>query len=414
MQRKVRSSICLLLGLWLLPVLVACNDTPSSVAPADTVNTTDAAPGGGAAETGSIPQISLQKVADGFNKPTFIGHAGDGSNRLFIVEQGGTIWIMRDGSMLQTPFLDISSRVTSGGERGLFVVVFPAGYGRGKNHFYVNYTSEKDDGGTRVSRFSITDNADVVDPASEEILLRVEQPFANHNGGQLAFGPDGYLYIGMGDGGSAGDPSENAQNPESLLGKMLRIEVESGRPGYGIPQNNPFAGRSGYRPEIWALGLRNPWRFSFDRNTGDLYIGDVGQNAFEEVDVQPASNAGGENYGWDIMEGFSCYEQDTCDKTGLTLPVLSYPLGNGNCAVTGGYVYRGREFPALQGVYIYGDYCSGRIWGLRKAGDAWENQLLMDSDLAISTFGQDQAGNLYAADHSGGGVYKIVVPASGG
>ncbi len=191
---------------------------------------------------------------------------------------------------------------------------------------------------------------------------------------------------------------------------MLRIDVESQTEGYAIPPDNPFVGKAGNRPEIWALGLRNPWRFSFDRETRDLYIADVGQDKYEEVNFQPASSKGGENYGWDVMEGLHCYTSESCNKTGLTLPILEYSLTQGNCAATGGFVYRGAEFPSLQGVYIYGDYCSGRIWGLRKKGDTWENKLILDTDLGISTFGQDEAGNIYVADHSRGDIYKIVVP----
>lgn len=360
----------------------------------------------------AFPQISLVKIADGFSNPTHIGNAGDGSGRLFVVEQAGTIQVIKNGAVSSVPFLDISSRVLSGGEQGLFVIVFPPGFGQGKRHVYVNYTGIEGNGDTFISRFGLSDDPDAADPANEQILLRIDQPYSNHNGGQMAFGPDGYLYIGMGDGGSAGDPSGNAQNPGSLLGKMLRIDVESSPTGtYAVPPTNPFVAAAGYRTEIWALGLRNPWRFSFDRATGDLFIADVGQNAHEEVDLQSAGSGGGENYGWNIMEGFECYNSASCDTTGLTSPVLTYGTDtDGNCSVTGGFVYRGQEFFELQGLYLYGDYCSGRIWGLRLIDGVWKNQLLLDSDLSISTFGEDEAGNLYVADHAGGGIYKVTVP----
>jgi glucose/arabinose dehydrogenase len=218
------------------------------------------------------------------------------------------------------------------------------------------------------------------------------------------------LYIGLGDGGGAGDPSNNAQDRGSLLGKVLRIDVASGPEGYAIPADNPFVNTVGSRPEIWALGLRNPWRFSFDRETGDLYIADVGQNAFEEVNVQAAASGGGQNYGWDTTEGFECYETATCAQSGLTPPVHVYDHSQGECSITGGYVYRGLEFPALRGVYVYGDFCSGRIWGLKKIGGVWQNKLLLESKLAVSTFGEDEAGNLYVADMGGGTIYKIIVP----
>jgi glucose/arabinose dehydrogenase len=366
------------------------------------------------AGTPDIPQISLVLTAGGFSQPVHITHAGDGSARLFIVEQGGLVKIIKNGSSLPTPFLDASSLLkSSAGEQGLLSVVFPPGYGAGKQYFYIDYTGTQGVGDTVVARFQTTADPDVADPASGRTLLTVVQPFTNHNGGQLAFGPDGYLYIGMGDGGSGGDPSNNAQNPLSLLGKILRIDVESQPDGYSSPSSNPFIGIAGYRPEIWALGLRNPWRFSFDRETGDLYIADVGQASYEEVNTQPATSAGGENYGWNIMEGFHCYNSASCNQTGLTLPVVEYGHSLGDCSITGGFVYRGREFSALQGVYIYGDYCSGRIWGMRRAGGVLENKLILDSSLLISTFGEDEAGNLYVADHGAGAIYKIIVPAAG-
>jgi len=362
--------------------------------------------------TSAIPQLSLVPTTGGFTHPTHITHAGDGSGRLFIVEQGGLIKIIKNGSALPTPFLDVSPLLkSSAGEQGLLSVAFPPGYA-GKQYFYIDYTGTQGVGDTVIARYHTTADPDIADPASAQTLLEVVQPFTNHNGGQLAFGPDGYLYIGMGDGGSGGDPFNNAQNPLSLLGKILRIDVESQLDQYSSPLSNPFIGNAGYRPEIWALGLRNPWRFSFDLETGDLYIADVGQNLYEEVNIQPAASSGGENYGWNIMEGFHCYNSASCNQSGLTLPVVEYGHSLGDCSITGGFVYRGREFSVLQGVYIYGDYCSGKIWGLRRAGGAWENKLILDSDLLISTFGEDEAGNLYVADHATGDIYKIIAPAA--
>jgi glucose/arabinose dehydrogenase len=367
---------------------------------------------GSSSATPAIPQLSLVPIAGGFSHPVHITNAGDGSGRMFIVEQGGLIKIIKNGSSLPTPFLDVSSLlISSTGEQGLLSVAFPPGYAD-KKYFYIDYTGTEGIGDTVIARYHATADPDIADPASAQTLLVVVQPFTNHNGGQLAFGPDGYLYIGMGDGGSAGDPLNNAQNPLSLLGKILRIDVEPNLDPYISPPSNPFIGNAGYRSEIWALGLRNPWRFSFDRQTGDLYIADVGQDLYEEVNVQPAVSTGGENYGWNIMEGFHCYNSASCNQSGLTLPVVEYGHSQGDCSITGGFVYRGGEFSALQGVYIYGDYCSGRIWGLRRAGGAWENKLMLDSTLLISTFGEDEAGNLYVADYATGDIYKIIVPAA--
>jgi len=349
------------------------------------------------------PNLGLTQYGSGFSHPAQITQAGDGSQRLFIVEQDGRIRILKNQTLLDQPFLDITDRVRCCGEQGLLSVAFPPGYA-GKGYFYVNYTDNSGD--TVVARYRVTNDPDVANPSSEEAVLMVEQPFANHNGGQLAFGPDGYLYIGMGDGGSGGDPQNNGQNPAALLGKILRLDVESGVVPYAIPPTNPYRQTQGYRGEIWALGLRNPWRFSFDRQTGDLYIADVGQNQYEEVDFQPASSPGGENYGWKIMEGAHCYNSDTCDQSGLTLPVAEYDHSQG-CSVTGGFVYRGQQYPRLQGLYFYGDFCSGRIWGVTTlSGDNRAVQLL-DSPYSISTFGEDEAGELYLADYGSGAIYRL-------
>ncbi len=352
------------------------------------------------------PPISLVMWSDGLSRPVHIANAGDNSERLFVVEQAGRIRIIKDGALWNTPFLDIASRVSCCGERGLLSVAFPPDYAS-KGYFYVDYTDTSGD--TVIARYGLTGDPDAADPDSEQVILTVDQPYANHNGGQLAFGPDGYLYIGMGDGGSAGDPGNYAQNPDSLLGKILRIDTESpGDPAtYVIPPTNPYTQTAGYRGEIWALGLRNPWRFSFDRQTGDLYIGDVGQSSYEEIDYQPASSPGGENYGWKIMEGSHCYNAQSCDDSGLTPPVWEYSHAEG-CSVTGGMVYRESGHPSIYGIYLYGDYCSGRIWGLKHDGDAWQNALLYDADFRIASFGEDESGYLYVTDYLGGAIYRIM------
>jgi glucose/arabinose dehydrogenase len=336
-------------------------------------------------------------------KPTHIANANDDSGRIFITEQEGRILIVQDGTLQADPFLDIRDRVGCCGERGLLSVVFPPGF-REKRHFYVDYTDRNGD--TVVARFQLSAKAERADRASEEVVLTVKQPYANHNGGQLAFGPDGYLYIGMGDGGSGGDPQGNGQRLDTLLGKLLRIDVESGARTYAVPHTNPFLGRSGARPEIWAYGLRNPWRFSFDRKNGELAIADVGQNDYEEVNIIPASSKGGENYGWNTMEGLHCFRRRTCDSAGLVLPVAEYDHRQG-CSVTGGMVYRGTAYPGLAGTYFYGDFCSGRIWGLRKQGERWNAVKVADTGLSISTFGEDEAGELYVADYRSGGIFRL-------
>ena len=355
------------------------------------------------------PTIALTTTASGLNSPVDLADPADGSGRLFVVEQAGRVRIVRNGQMESTPLLDITDRVRCCGERGLLGIALPPNFAQ-KGYFYLNYTTEAlGKLQTRISRFHLTANTDIADPNSEQIVLIYDQPYVNHNGGGLAFGPDGFLYIGAGDGGSGGDPDNRAQNLTDLLGKMLRIDVETGNPAtYTVPASNPFVGQTSARPEIWAYGLRNPWRYSFDRLTGDLFIADVGQNAWEEIDFQPAASAGGENYGWRITEGSHCYNPDPCDKTGLVLPIAEYDRDNGR-SVTGGFVYRGAAWPALQGIYLYGDYVTGRIWGLRPDGNGWENRLLLDSSHNISSFGEDAAGEVYVIDHAGV-LLRVVVP----
>ena len=350
------------------------------------------------------PQIQLNQLIDGIERPVQATHANDNSGRLFIVEQGGRILIFNNGVLQTTPFLNVTDRIRCCGETGLLSMAFPPGYGVSKFHFYINYTNTSGD--TIVSRFALL-NTNQADPNSEEILLEIGQPFDNHNGGQLAFGPDGMLYIGMGDGGSGGDPLGSGQDLNSLLGKILRIDVENSIVPYAIPIDNPFVNLQNVRPEIWSYGLRNPWRFSFDRSTGDLYIADVGQNLFEEINVQDSSSKGGENYGWNIIEGVHCFGNSNCDTNGLTLPQIEYSHNDGNCSVTGGYVYRGTMFPVLQGVYLFGDFCSGQIGGLRRTDTGWESTVLLETPHSITSFGEDELGNVYLADSSGV-IYQIV------
>jgi glucose/arabinose dehydrogenase len=329
------------------------------------------------------------------------------SGLIFITEQRGVIYAFSANNTQQAGiFLDITDRVNRGGdEEGLLGLAFGPDY-QENGYFYVYY-SAADPRRSILSRLSLDqENTDVADPESEVIIMEVAQPYSNHNGGQLAFGPDGYLYIGLGDGGGAGDPQGNGQNLGTLLGSILRIDVSglSGPGDYEIPADNPFVDTTGARAEIWAFGLRNPWRFSFDSETGLLWAGDVGQNLWEEIDIIVK----GANYGWNIMEGFHCYSPSTgCDQSGLTLPLVEYDHSQG-CSVIGGYVYRGDQIASLQGYYIYGDYCSGNIWALAYHNNAvTQNILLVESGLSITSFGEDLAGNLYILSRDGG-IYTLV------
>ncbi len=360
------------------------------------------------------PNLQYRVVTIGLERPVDIQQPDIGTNRIFVVEQPGRIQVFGNEDGKQT-FLDISDRVEDGGnEQGLLGLAFPPNYEE-KGYFYVDYTTDRAgmNGDSVLSRFHVMeDNPNQADPESEEIVLTVDQPFGNHNGGQLQFGPDGYLYFGLGDGGSGRDPQGNAQDHGTLLGKMLRIDVEGAvgeEEAYLIPPDNPFVDVDGSRDEIWALGLRNPWRFSFDRKTGDMYIGDVGQNALEEIDFEPADAEGGRNYGWDFYEAGERRESfnSGTPPDGLIFPIFEYPRGLG-ISVTGGYVYRGSQFPRMQGIYLFADFGTGRIWGTQRnaAGD-WQTKLLADTDLQIATFGEDQAGRLYFATLSRGFVYQI-------
>ncbi|MDO9556187.1 MAG: PQQ-dependent sugar dehydrogenase [Coriobacteriia bacterium] len=347
--------------------------------------------------------ITLEPVIDGFTQPLFVTGAGDGSGRLFVLEKTGRAWIVRDGVRSAKPFLDLSNAVSTDSERGLLGMAFPPTFPT-DGLFYVDYTDR--DGTTTISRF--TASGDTVDRASEQKLLTVVQPFANHNGGMIAFGPEGYLYIGMGDGGSSGDPKGNGQNFGTLLGAILRIDV-SGTDGYAVPPDNTFASHKGARPEVWAYGLRNPWRFSFDREIGDLWIGDVGQSTWEEIDFQPASSIGGENYGWNLYEATHSYPPGTAAASGeFTPPVIEYGRAAGQ-SVTGGYVYRGSAYEAMWNTYLYGDFGSGALWGLRRADDGTiENRLLLETGFSLVSFGEDDSGELYVVDFGGGAIYRVV------
>jgi glucose/arabinose dehydrogenase len=348
--------------------------------------------------------LQLEPVASGFEAPLIVTNAGDGSDRLFIGEQGGRVWIVSDGERNSQPFLDVSSLVVAGGEQGLLGLAFHPAY-EDNGRLFINYTDVNGD--TVIAEYRAA--GDAVDENSARTLLTIDQPFANHNGGALAFGEDGYLYIGTGDGGGAGDPEENGQNLGTLLAKLLRIDVDTPNTGdaYAIPPDNPFTERDGARPEIWAYGLRNPWRFAFDNATDTLWIADVGQTELEEINVAAAGEAG-LNYGWNVMEGTECFAVDDCDRSGKVLPVAEYGHDQG-CSVTGGSVYRGRRFPDMRGGYFLGDYCSGAIWAL--SAEKLNSQPLVEvltSERAISSFGVDEAGEMYLTDLSSGEVLHLV------
>lgn len=350
------------------------------------------------------PTIELERVTGGVLNPVAITHAGD--SRLFITLQDGRIVIWNGTQLLAQPFLDIRNRVLSGGERGLLSVAFHPQYAQ-NGLFFVDYTNTVGD--TVIARFNVSPtDPNRADPNSFVHLMTIQQPFANHNGGQLAFGPDGYLYIGMGDGGSGGDPGNRAQNLLDLLGKILRIDVNA--PTYTVPPSNPFVGQSSKRNEIWAYGLRNPWRFSFDRATGDLWIADVGQGSWEEIDFQPATSIGGENYGWRKMEGTHCFNPTSnCSEPGFVMPIAEYSHSGGACSATGGYVYRGGRSPRLHGTYLFGDYCNGVIRGTFRDATTGvaTTRVLLDTPLTISTFGEDMNGELYVADYNNGVLYRL-------
>ncbi len=343
--------------------------------------------------------IVLEQVATGFDQPVFLTHAGDGSNRTFVAEKGGRIKLL-DGTI----FLNIADRITASGyEQGLLGVAFHPQFAH-NGWLYVYYTAP--DGTNTLSRFRATTDLQRGDPDTELVLLQQASPHDTHNGGMVAFGPDGMLYVGLGDGGGADDQFGNGQNDDTLLAKIVRIDVNGAEP-YAVPHDNPFVHTSAIRSEIWASGLRNPWRFSFDRATGDLYIGDVGQNQWEEINFQPAMSRGGANYGWSIKEGSYCFYTTTCDSTGLTDPIVAYDHHQG-IAVTGGYVYRGQHVPALYGAYLFGDYGTGRIWAVaRDDRGVWTTTEVGHIPALISSFGEDEAGEVYLTDIGGGAVYRV-------
>jgi glucose/arabinose dehydrogenase len=349
-------------------------------------------------------RLTLDLITTSARQPTGIFSSYDGSGRLFVLERPGRILILRDGQLATQPFLDITPLVLSrGSEQGLLGLAFHPNY-RENGYFYVNYTALNGD--DTVARYSVSENPDAADPTSAGVMLALPDPAPNHNGGNLVFGPDGYLYIGFGDGGGGGDQFGNAQNMQALLGKMLRLDVDAAFP-YGIPPDNPFVRSPDVRPEIWAYGLRNPWRYAFDWLTGNLFIADVGQNRYEEIHLQ-AAGVGGQNYGWPIMEGLHCFpETRSCDRAGLDMPIAEYDHALG-CSITGGYVYRGSVYPAAQGGYVYGDFCSGRIWALylTDAG-AWQQVQLLQTQLGISSFGEDDTGELFVVSIDPSGIYRL-------
>ncbi len=366
------------------------------------------------------PTLQINEIEGGLAQPVHVTHAGDGSGRLFVVEKGGIIKVLKNGNALSTPFLNISDKVAKCNECGLLSIAFPSDFSS-KGYFFVYYNAKgnavdlpsenpepdpSDGNDSIIARFTVSSNPDVADAISEVPIMKVNQPYENHNGGQLAFGKDGHLYIGLGDGGSGGDPLGAGQRRDTLLGKILRVAVsESGT--YTVPSDNPFVSDTSVpKKEIWSYGWRNPWRFSFDRQTGDMYIGDVGQGAFEEVDFE-AVGAGGLNYGWNTMEGKSCYNAISCSQTGLTLPFFDYPRDKGR-SVTGGVVYRGTLYPKMQGIYFWGDFASGQMWGAQRDNGNWVVQEFQDTDHGISSFGEDEAGNIYLTDYFNGKLFQLI------
>jgi glucose/arabinose dehydrogenase len=357
----------------------------------------------------TLPNATTFPDPNGYTWQVIVSHLhrpvdlqADGSGRLFVIEKQGRIRIIENGQLSPDAFLDITDKVgEDGNEQGLLGLAFHPNFSQ-NGYFYVNYTDKKGD--THISRFQA--NGNTAASSSELNLLKINQPFPNHNGGALAFGPDGYLYIGLGDGGAAGDPLNNAQNPKSLLGKILRLDVDHGDP-YAVPSGNPFAGAVDNEAmrEIWRMGLRNPWRFSFDKVTGDFYIGDVGQGDWEEIDYLTVNDVNPIDFGWPIFEGTHHYKGSLPEGPTIQ-PIAEYSHAEGGCAVTGGYVYRG-SMPEWSGIYLYGDYCTGHVWGLIKAGDQWQSQLLFETHVLINSFGQDEKGEIYILTDDGD-VYQLM------
>ena len=358
-------------------------------------------------------RVAIETAASGLEAPLWVTGAGDGTGRLFIAEQGGRVRLLRNGTLLPAPYLDLSDRVTAGGERGLLGLAFAPGFGTesgtgGETRLYVHYSGAS--GETTIAELTATPGADSVDTATARVLLTEPQPYANHNGGWIGFDPTGMLLVGLGDGGSGGDPENRASRLDTILGKILRLDVlgAAAGQGYAIPADNPFTGRPGARPEILHFGLRNPFRASIDPVTGALWIGDVGQNLWEEVDTAPA-DARGLDFGWHRWEGRHCYDPPQgCDPAGVTMPVTEYGHGDG-CSVIGGVVYRGEAIPALRGAYLFSDYCSGKLWAIDAGVDGQQTPVtLLDTGRSISSIGTDEAGEVYLTDIGGGELLRLV------
>jgi glucose/arabinose dehydrogenase len=384
--------------------LVIALTLPAFAQESEIITTRDAAPDPAA--------ITLTQVADGFANPLFLTNAGDGSGRLFVLEQAGRIWIIQGGARLEAPFADFSGIVSQDilygySERGLLGLAFHPNYAE-NGLVFVNYTDR--DGTTQLARYrASTDDPNALDMSSGEILLTIPQPYRNHNGGHLEFGPDGYLYMSVGDGGAAGDPLLAGQDLSNILGKIIRLDVDrvDGDRLYSIPADNPFVNTPNAVPEIWAYGVRNVWRFSFDRATGDAYIADVGQNVWEEVNFLPADAAPGANFGWNVYEASAPYTGAPAPAD-MVYPIAEYPHRDGDCSITGGYVYRGQAVGELAGVYLFGDYCTGRTWATyRDSSGAWQTNVFANLGFSISSFGQDEAGELYIVDYGDGRVFRI-------
>lgn len=401
----------------LILVLAACethNSSPTEPAPTPASALPTLNPSNPGSTIPPLPtgpdELVLEPFAEGLERPIGVTNAADGSGQLFVNEQAGRVRVVdADGQLREQPFVDLTDRISAGGERGLLGLAFHPDYGTNRRLF-VNYTDRE--GNTVISELRASGDGQTADPDSEKVLLRVDQPYANHNGGQLAFGPDGYLYIGLGDGGSGGDPHGNGQNTNVLLGKILRIDVDSpaaGDKAYAVPADNPFVDGGG-APEVWAFGLRNPWRFSFDAATGDLYIGDVGQNQWEEIDRLPAGSPGGANFGWNVTEGRHCYQDSSCDQRPFILPIAEYSHDGGNCSVTGGSVYRGSAMRDLVGIYVMADYCSGRVFTLNVDEGTTTPKQVAQTDAAITSFGTAEDGEIYATDQSGGTLLHVALP----
>ncbi len=401
-MRNHRLALAVLMLACAATVVAGCDSDASSRFAGSPVPTT-----GPTSAAAPVTQTAATATTiSGLGHITNIVAPDDGSGRLFVTDQVGIIRIVRNGAVAPKPALDIRARVGSvGNEQGLLGLAFPVDFAS-KQRAYLYYTDLK--GTSRVFRIRVSaGDPDVFDPATLQPVLSIAQPYANHNGGQLAFGPDGYLYLGFGDGGGAGDPGNRAQNLRVLLGKILRIDVEShpDSPGYRVPADNPFVRRAGARHEIWAYGLRNPWRFSFDSATGDLWIGDVGQNKYEEVDYVRAGSKRGLDFGWSLYEGNHLYKAKS-KKAGFTWPVSEYAHPYGEC-VTGGYVYHGSAYPAEQGLYVFGDYVTGKLFTLKRSASGWTRRLVATTPWGITSFGVDGSGELWAADRNTGSIHLL-------